>query len=150
MKKKIYQKGINFKCQGSANCCVSRGSYGFVYLSNIDLKKLARFFSISINTFKFMYCDKTNGFIHLKEKNKNGDCLLLKDKKCSVYAARPIQCKTWPFWPENMNSKSWNQNVVNFCPGIGKGNLISSNTIEKLLKIDLENEKNIINEKLNT
>ena len=40
MKKKIYQKGINFKCQGSANCCVSRGSYGFVYLSNIDLKKL--------------------------------------------------------------------------------------------------------------
>ena len=37
MQKKIYDKGIKFKCQGSANCCVSRGSYGFVFLSKKDL-----------------------------------------------------------------------------------------------------------------
>ena len=31
------KNGIRFECQGSGKCCVSRDSYGFVYLSNIDL-----------------------------------------------------------------------------------------------------------------
>ena len=38
MDKEIFKKGINFKCQGSSNCCVSRGNYGYVYLSKKDLK----------------------------------------------------------------------------------------------------------------
>ena len=35
------EKGIRFECQGSGNCCVSRGTYGFVYLSKKDIKKLS-------------------------------------------------------------------------------------------------------------
>ena len=35
------EKGIRFECQGSGNCCVSRGSYGFVYLSKKDIKRLS-------------------------------------------------------------------------------------------------------------
>ena len=44
MDKKIYEKGIKFQCQGSANCCVSRGSYGFVFLSKKDLSRLVKYF----------------------------------------------------------------------------------------------------------
>ena len=36
-------KGINFQCQGSANCCISRGSYGYVYLSKKDILLLSQF-----------------------------------------------------------------------------------------------------------
>ena len=43
MEKIDYNNGIRFKCQGSANCCVSRGEYGFVYLSNRDIKRLSLF-----------------------------------------------------------------------------------------------------------
>ena len=32
-----YQNGIRFQCQGSGKCCVSRESYGYVYLSKKDL-----------------------------------------------------------------------------------------------------------------
>ena len=141
MQKGIYENGIKFKCQGSANCCVSRGSYGFVFLSNKDLKKLAKYLSISVNEFKFKYCQTTNGFIHLKEIKGNVDCFFLKNKRCQVYSSRPTQCRTWPFWPTNMNSKSWNNDIVNFCPGVGKGKLISKKNIEKILRIDLEDEK---------
>ena len=35
------EKGIRFECQGSGNCCVSRGAYGFVYLSKRDIKKFS-------------------------------------------------------------------------------------------------------------
>ena len=37
MKKINYKEGIKFECQSSGNCCVSRGSYGFVYLSLKDI-----------------------------------------------------------------------------------------------------------------
>ena len=146
MQKKIYEKGIKFKCQGSANCCVSRGSYGFVFLSKKDIKKLSKFFSLSIEKFISIYCDKTDGYLHLKEIKQNGDCQFLENKKCNVYKARPTQCRTWPFWPDNMNSKTWNNEVVNFCPGIGKGKILTKNKIEEFLEKDFRNSKEIYKE----
>ncbi len=147
MEKKIYENGINFQCQGSANCCISRGSYGFVFLSKKDLIKLAKFFKVSLMDFKKKHCDITDGFLHLKEIRKKGECIFLKDNnKCGVYKYRPTQCKTWPFWQENMNVKMWNDDVVNFCPGIGKGKLLNKKKIEKLLKIDKKNAKEIYKE----
>lgn len=143
MKKKIYDNGIKFQCQGSANCCVSRGSNGYVFLSKKDLSKLAKYFKISLKEFKLNYCQTSDDFIHLKEIRENGECIFLKNTTCTVYKSRPTQCRTWPFWPENMNSKVWNNEVVNFCPGIGKGKLISKNSIDKILKIDDKNANEI-------
>ena len=100
-----YNEGIRFKCQGSSNCCVSRGEYGFVYLSNKDVQRLSLFTKLKKNDFINIYCDKTDGFTHLKEKFKNGNCIFLKNKKCTIYKARPTQCRTWPFWNENLNAK---------------------------------------------
>ena len=147
MEKSIYEKGIKFQCQGSANCCVSRGSYGFVFLSKKDLSRLARYFNISLKEFKTYYCQSSDGFTHLKEIRKKGECIFLKNKKCDVYKARPTQCRTWPFWPENMKSKIWNKEIINFCPGIGKGKIISKKKIDKLLTIDEINAEEIYREK---
>ncbi len=146
MEKIIFEKGIRFECQGSANCCVSRGNHGYVFLCKRDLSRLAKHFKISLKKFKTNYCKTTDGFIHLKEIKKNGECIFLKNAKCKVYKNRPTQCRTWPFWPENMNSKIWNKDVVNFCPGIGKGKLISRKKIENVLKIDAKNAKEIYKE----
>ena len=144
MGKEFFKKGINFKCQGSSNCCVSRGSYGYVYLSKKDLIKIAKHLNVSINLFKKKYCGYSDGYMHLKEININGNCQFLENKKCSIYAARPMQCKTWPFWKENMNAKKWNTELINFCPGIGKGKLISSSMIQKIINKELKNDKQII------
>ena len=147
MEKIIYEKGIRFECQGSANCCVSRGSHGYVFLCKKDLSRLAKYFSISLKKFIIDYCETSGGYIHLKEIRKNGECIFLKNTKCKVYKNRPTQCRTWPFWPENMNSKTWNDEVINFCPGIGKGKIINKNKINKLLIIDKLNANNIYKEK---
>jgi len=139
-----YEKGLRFKCQGSANCCVSRGSYGFVYLSLKDIKILSKFIELNTIDFIKLYCDKTNGFTHFKERKKNGDCQFLSNKKCSIYKARPTQCRTWPFWSENMKSKNWNNEIAKFCPGVGKGKVVSKATIEKKILEDDKNELNIL------
>ena len=143
----LFKKKIKFKCQSSSNCCVSRGLYGFVYLSNRDALRIANFLNISNKIFKKKYCDITDGYLHLKEIYKNGNCQFLDKKKCSIYKSRPTQCRTWPFWAENMNAKKWNKEIINFCPGIGKGELINFSVIKEKINLDLNNDKQISKEK---
>ena len=149
MKKIDFKNGIKFQCQGSGNCCVSRNSYGYVYLSIKDIKRFSKYFNISIKGFKLKYCQTTDGFIHLSEKNNlNGKCIFLKNNRCTVYKSRPSQCRTWPFWNENMNAKVWNSDIAINCPGIGKGKKINSVKIKKLLKRDYENDKSILKSRI--
>lgn len=130
----FWDQGIRFECQGSGKCCTSRGSYGFVYLSLKDRQVFAKHFGLSTREFTRRYCAKTRGWFHLKEERK--ECIFLDGNRCTAYAARPTQCRTWPFWPENMNARAWNRDVVSFCPGVGKGRLYSKEEIQKLVKAD--------------
>lgn len=122
---------IRFECQGSGKCCVSRGEYGFVYVTVEDRRRFARHLKISTQSFTKQYCQRTDGFWHLKDNQKTGNCIFLKAQSCSAYRARPTQCRTWPFWPEVMNAKTWSKEVASFCPGVGKGKLWSAKEIEK-------------------
>lgn len=50
-------------------------------------------------------------------------------KQCTVYAARPAQCRTFPFWPANTNDPmAWTLAAMS-CEGIGRGELISEEEI---------------------
>ena len=43
--------------------------------------------------------------------------------KCLIYPVRPTQCRTWPFWPANLQSvESWCLAALR-CPGINRGTL---------------------------
>lgn len=50
---------------------------------------------------------------------------------CSIYKSRPAQCRTWPFWPENLTTRRAWEAVKRRtpCPGMGAGNLVP---IEKI------------------
>jgi Fe-S-cluster containining protein len=141
-KDKFWKNGIQFQCQGSGKCCTSRGEFGYVYMTPDDRKRMADFLDLSVATFTRRHCEKTGPVWHLKEIKERPDCQFLKDKnRCSVYEARPTQCRTWPFWPEMMNAKAWSQEVVSYCPGVGKGRVISAAEIEKTLQEQIESEK---------
>lgn len=128
----FYKDGLRFECTGSGKCCTSRGSYGYVYLTLDDRRRMARHLGLSTALFTRRYCQKTEGYFHLKEVGN--DCRFLSEKRCDVYEARPEQCRTWPFWPENMNARTWTKEVAAFCPGVGRGRLHTSEEIEKVLK----------------
>ena len=101
---------------------------------------MARLLGMSTSAFTKKLCDKMGPAFHLKEDPKNPDCMFLKDKKCSVYEARPTQCRTWPFWPEVMPAKAWKKEVLAFCPGIGKGRIWSAEEITENLTIQKKSE----------
>ena len=129
-----WKDGIRFECQGSGQCCTSRGEYGFVFLSKSDRQKMAKHLKVSTSAFTKKFCDKKDDAFHLKEDPKNIDCMFLKNKnRCGVYEARPTQCRTWPFWPEVMNAKTWSKEVASYCPGVGKGKLHTREEINRNL-----------------
>lgn len=130
-----WSEGIRFECQGSGKCCQSRGQYGFVYLTLEDRQRFARYFKIPTRQFTAKYCQNTDGFWHLKESPTQDDCRYLKGKACTVYEARPSQCRTWPFWPEHMGAKQWAKEVKSFCPGVGQGKLHTAAEIRRVLKV---------------
>lgn len=133
-KKLWWQEGVQFECQGSGKCCTSHGEFGFVFLTLADRRKMAKFLKMSTPAFTRKYCEKHGGVWHLIEKKDQPDCMFLKNKRCSIYEARPMQCRTWPFWPEVMGAKEWNTEVKSFCPGVGKGRVIPAEEIKVALK----------------
>jgi hypothetical protein len=55
---------------------------------------------------------------------RHAQCEFLKDGGCSVHEAKPFQCASFPFWPELVgNTKNWRK-TGEWCPGIGKGELV--------------------------
>lgn len=131
-KEQWWSKGVRFECQGSGNCCVSHGEYGFVYVTKEDRQNMAKALGLKTAEFTKKHCAKTDGFFHIKDNGE--DCTFLKNKRCTVYKARPTQCRTWPFWPETMSAKAWKKDVLGFCPGVGKGETYTPEEIKKNLK----------------
>jgi hypothetical protein len=62
----------------------------------------------------------------------NGDCVFLdtKTRGCKVYQARPLQCRTWPFWDSNLKTEADWKYTCGVCPGSGQGTLHQLEEIE--------------------
>lgn len=133
---KFYAKGLRFECTGCGNCCKARHGYGYIYMTLPERRRMAAHLGLKTAVFTRTHCDKTNGFHHLRHPSK--DCQFLDGTRCTVYAARPEQCRTWPFWPENMNKREWNGPVKRDCPGIGIGKRHSAAEIEPQLRAEVD------------
>ena len=46
------------------------------------------------------------------------DCIFLRDGLCTVHDAKPLQCATYPWWPDLMSQNEWNLEREQVCEGI--------------------------------
>lgn len=136
--KTLYQDGIRFECTGCGECCRARHGYGYIYVTLAERRRLARHLGLATAAFTRAHCEKTDDRFHLREPSKH--CQFLQGERCTVYAARPQQCRSWPFWPENMNTRVWANEVKRDCPGIGQGRLYPASEIERMLAAERRRE----------
>jgi Fe-S-cluster containining protein len=114
-------EGLRFECQsGCTECCRRKG---FVYLTEADLARAAGFLGITAAAFERQYVYRTRNRMRLRMP-RNSLCRFLRDDGCSIHPAKPTQCRTFPFWPELVDSRREWKKTARWCPGIGKGPLI--------------------------
>jgi uncharacterized protein len=112
-----YKEGLRFQCTECGKCCT--GGPGYVWITEEEIVEMAEFLNISPDVFKKTYVRrKDNRYALIEKKSQNYDCVFLKDKKCSIYKARPKQCRTFPWWKHNLISEeSWKEASIS-CEGI--------------------------------
>lgn len=123
-----YAEGLRFSCVHCGNCC--SGSPGYVRFSAAELERMAAYLGIGTDEFLRRYARKRGGRWSLREIESNGgyDCVFLEREvqgatRCSIYPVRPEQCRTWPFWPENLESKEAWESAAKTCPGMNRGEI---------------------------
>jgi Fe-S-cluster containining protein len=127
-----YAEGLHFECKPDcANCCVNHGNYACVYLDDGEVRRLARHLGLSLPEFKKRYTEKEDGDLILRMDRP--ECPFLEKRRCSVYPARPTQCRTFPFWRSNLASRSAWTRTHCFCPGIDEGRLHPQRVIDEQL-----------------
>ena len=129
--KKWWEKEpLRFECQSDCfKCCAKPG---IVYFDRAAIKNAARIIKISTERFKKGFLKLDNGqWVH--EVESGNPCSFLTPEGCAIHNGKPLQCRSYPFWHENMTSKSMWKFVGAFCPGIGIGPSVSIATIRKFL-----------------
>jgi len=120
MSAKWYAEGLRFECRSDCSaCCSDHGEYTALYLTDGDARRLARHFALDHDQFVSLYTEAEDGFLLLRMDQP--DCPFLEEGRCRVYDARPIQCRTFPFWKENLRSRRNWVKLCEFCPGIDTG-----------------------------
>ena len=124
-----YADGLRFECTRCCRCC--GGAPGYVWVDDEAIERIAAYLQMPVRRFRRDYCRNVWWRISLKEKD-NGDCVLLGPDGCRVYPVRPVQCQTFPFWPDVVaDHRRW-ESISKRCPGIGRGRLYSREEIEEI------------------
>jgi Fe-S-cluster containining protein len=123
---------LRFACTGCGRCCTGRGNY-VVEVDRAEQRRIQKLLGIGWRWFRrryvFRFDDETESL-----RMPGGRCVFLgDDNRCRVYAARPRQCRTYPFWPELMAPGAWRAEAAR-CEGIGRGGVVPLAQVRAQLK----------------
>lgn len=128
-----YEQGLAFECQGCGDCC--RGPGGYVWVTEEEARAIAGELGMEFAKFAATMLRSTLSGLALVDDSR-GDCPLLgEDGLCRVYAQRPLQCRTWPWWSENLSDPGAWARAASSCPGMNRG------PVHSALQIDCEKAK---------
>ncbi|MDD5225809.1 MAG: YkgJ family cysteine cluster protein [Candidatus Omnitrophica bacterium] len=99
-----------FQCRQCGACCRQPG---FVYLKEGDAARLATHLGMDIYQFTETHCLLMDRQHLALKKHADETCLFLREESCSVYEARPAQCREFPLGWKTERS-------LNYCKGLKK------------------------------
>ena len=102
-------------CQG--RCCT--GESGYIYVTKSEIESISKLLDIDIKDFVQEYLFKKGYKYSIKERkfNDSYECIFYdrESNGCKIYEARPLQCRTFPFWDYYKNRVD---ELKIECPGV--------------------------------
>jgi hypothetical protein len=125
-----YHEGLSFSCTQCGNCCT--GEPGVVWIDDEEIGQIAELLEVSTGEVRLFHTRLVGNRVSLREF-ANGDCTFLDPatRRCRVYAARPRQCRSWPFWKSNLATVETWRETQHVCPGAGRGAFVNLDEIER-------------------
>ena len=132
-KKKWYHEGLRFECTRCGNCC--SGEPGYVWATKEEIRRISELLGRADGWLDSKHLRRV-GFGYSLTEKLNGDCIFLKRERgktlCLIHSVRPLQCRTWPFWPSVIKSPdTWNETAKK-CPGMNQGRHYALSDIETI------------------
>jgi hypothetical protein len=122
--------GLRFECTQCGECCTTRGEYAYVYVTDDEVLALADLLKLTPAEFRrrHTFVDG-DGFRQLAFEGDR--CVFLTESgACRVYPARPVQCRTFPFWRGMVRGGQWTREARRLCEGVGQGRLYTIEEVE--------------------
>jgi Fe-S-cluster containining protein len=124
---------LRFACTCCGRCCMAGGGY-YVFLDEDEAEKIRSFLGLSRRWFRRRYLKRLPDGDRVASWRDGGGCVFLDAAgKCAIYPVRPLQCRSYPFWPEIVNRQRDWQRESRRCEGIGRGREVPAARIRKIL-----------------
>jgi hypothetical protein len=132
-----YVVGLSFECLQCGACCAGPDE-GYIWVTKPEIGFIAEYLHEPAEQLWGKYIKRMGRRATIIEKPVSRNCAFLTEtnggRGCGIYPVRPNQCRTWPFWEENLVTPDhWNQAATK-CSGINRGKLHTFEEIEKLRK----------------
>ena len=102
-----------FSCQQCGDCCKG---YGGTYVSEADIRRIARFIKVEPRVIYERYCQKSGDRLVLTQ-GPDGFCIFYREG-CSIHAVKPKMCRDWPYIQNlQVDFKNWHA-MASTCPGM--------------------------------
>lgn len=130
-----YVVGLAFECQRCGRCCQGPEE-GYVWVTTDEVVAIADYLRIPEDQARKKYVRRVAAAHYsLVERKDNRDCVFLTADEagrcgCAIYPVRPMQCRTWPFWPTNLVSPDMWAQAGRRCRGVNRGDLVPFDQIE--------------------
>jgi Fe-S-cluster containining protein len=132
--------GLRFTCRRCGACC--GGAPGYVWVTSEESRAIARLLGLTLEQFTQAHTRRVGRRESLLEL-ENGDCEFLVRHpdgrtSCAIHAARPVQCRTWPFWRSNLATPQAWERSARHCPGMDNGDHHTLDVIQDALRRNAE------------
>ncbi len=130
-----YAAGLAFECEQCGRCCAGPEE-GFVWVTDEDIQAIAAHLGMTVEQVRKRYVRRAVRRLSLVEDPTTRDCVFLRrdaegNSHCEIYPVRPVQCRTWPFWPGNLRSPNAWARAGERCPGINRGEVVPCEQIQQ-------------------
>jgi len=84
---------------------------------------------MTARAFQKKYLYRTRNLRRLRIP-RQAQCIFLEKTGCRIHTVKPLQCRTFPFWPGLIDEKAEWRATAKWCPGIDQGEPVDMESAE--------------------